>query len=296
MTFQPYPTRSGFILLTIALIAGSVTIFLMWLAPRQLDWAGSFWLFLAFLVALAGTGLAFYGAMVALKLHYRLTRNGVAIQWGLVQQRIPFKAIQAIIPGQNIPGLSNFRGLKLAGLQVGRAELAEFGPIRIRATAAVKDSLLVVAGDRSYLISPRQPEAFLQAWRLRQPLGPTQDWSAGVVRSWPLNNPILTDSLTWWLLGAAAVIYLALIGYLSLIYADLPAMLPIHFNALGQADRIAEKSALVTLPAAGGIVLGLNLFLGGLIYRWDRVATYLLWGSAIVMQVFLWIAALTITT
>jgi hypothetical protein len=214
----------------------------------------------------------------------------------LVQQRIPFNSIQAIIPGQEIPGLSNFRGLKLAGLHVGRAELADFGPIKIRATATVNDSLLVIAADRSYLISPRQPEAFLQAWQLRQPLGPTQDWSAGVVRSWPLNKPILTDSLTWGLLGAAAVIYLALVGYLSLIYAELPAVLPIHFDALGQADRVAEKSALLTLPAAGGIVLGVNLLLGSLIYRWDEVAAYLLWGSAIVMQVFLWIAVLTITT
>jgi hypothetical protein len=179
---------------------------------------------------------------------------------------------------------------------MGRAELAEYGPIKIRATAAVNDSLLVIAGDRSYLISPRQPEAFLQAWSLRQPLGPTQDWSAGVVRSWPLNKPVLTDSLTWGLLGAAAMLYLALIGYLSLIYAELPAALPIHFDALGQADRIAEKSALLTLPAAGGIVLGLNALVGGLIHRWDKVAAYLLWGSAIVMQVFLWIAALTITT
>ncbi len=283
-------------ILGIALIAGSATILLMWLAPQQPDWAGSFLLFVGFLVALAATGLAFYWAMIALKLHYQLTRNGLAIQWGLAQQRIPFNSIQAIIPGRDIPGLTKFRGLKLAGLQVGRAELVEYGPIKIRATAALNDSLLVVASDRSYLISPRQPEAFLRAWHLRQPLGPTQNWSADVVRSWPLNTPILTDSLTWGLLGAAAVIYLALIGYLSLIYAELPAVLPIHFDALGQADRIAEKSALLTLPAAGGIVLGLNALWGGLIYRWDKVAAYLLWGSAIVMQVFLWIAVLTITT
>jgi hypothetical protein len=296
MTFQPYPTRSGFIFLGIALIAGSGTIFLLWLVPQQPDWAGSFWLFIGFLVALAGTGLAFYWAMAALKLHYQLTRNGVAIQWGLAQQRIPFNSIQAIIAGRDIPGLTKFRGLKLAGLQVGRAELAEYGSIKIRATAALDQSLLVIASDQSYLISPRQPEAFLQAWQLRQPLGPTQNWSADVVRSWPLNEPVLTDSLTWGLLGVGAVVYLALIVYLSLIYTELPAVLPIHFDALGQADRIAEKSDLLTLPAASGIVLGLNALLGGLIYRWDKVAAYLLWGSATVMQLFLWIALLTITT
>jgi len=296
MTFQPYPTRSGFIFLGIALTAGAASTFLFWLMPQQSDWTGSFVLFVGFLITLTLTGLAFYWAMIALKLHYQLTRNGLAIQWGLAQQRIPVNSIQAIVLGKDIPNVSKFKGLKLAGLQVGRAELAEYGPVKIRATAELNDSLLVVASDQSYLISPCQPEAFLQAWQLRQPMGPTQQWSADVVRNWPLNKPILTDTLTWGLLGAAAAIYLALIGYLSLIYADLPAALPIHFDALGQADRIAEKSTLLTLPAAGGIILGLNAILGSLIYRWDRVAAYLLWGSAIVMQVFLWIAVLTITT
>ena len=48
--------------------------------------------------------------------------------------------------------------------------------------------------------------------------------------------------------------------------------------------------------AAGAIVLGLNTLLGSLIYRREKVAAYLLWGSAIVMQIFLWLAVLTITT
>ncbi len=296
MTFRPYPTRSGFIFLAVALAAGAICVVLIWLLFRQSDWAGFFQLFVALLIALAATGLALYWAVVAFKLHYHLNRNGLAIQWGLAQQRIPFASIKAIITGQNITALSNFKGFNLAGLQIGRAETAEYGPVRIRATAGLNNSLLVVAADQCYLISPRQPEAFIKAWQVRQPLGPTQQWSAGLYRSGLFGHPLLTDPLAGVLLGAAFLVYLSLFGYLSLIFADLPAALPIHFNALGQADRIASKSALLTLPAAGAIVLGLNALLGTFIYRREKVAAYLLWGSAIVMQLFLWVALLTLTS
>ena len=201
MTFQPYPTRSGLIFLSAALLAGAVAIVLIWLLPRPDDWAGVFQLFLGLLVVLGVTGLALYWTIVAFKLHYHLNRNGLAIQWGLAQQRIPFSSIKAIIPGRNIGALTNFKGFNVAGLQVGRGEAADYGPVKIRTTADLGDSLLVVTTDQCYLISPRQPEAFVQAWQVRQSLGPTQQWSVGVYPSWPLDNPILTDRLTWHVLA-----------------------------------------------------------------------------------------------
>jgi uncharacterized membrane protein len=101
--------------------------------------------------------------------------------------------------------------------------------------------------------------------------------------------------LAWWLLGLAGLICLALFGYLAFIFPDLPASLPVHFNALGRADRIDDKSTLLILPAAGAIVLIVNALLGELFYRQEKVAAYLLWGSATVMQICLWVALYTIT-
>ena len=62
-----------------------------------------------------------------------------------------------------------------------------------------------------------------------------------------------------------------------------------------RADRIADKLVLFTLPAAGAIVWLTNAILGSLIYRREKVAAYLLWGSSIAMQLCLWVAVLTIT-
>jgi len=251
-------------------------------------------LIILLLITLTITLTALYWTVIALRLNYQLNRNGLAIQWGLIQQRIPFDKIEAIIPGHNLPPIPDFRGLNIAGLQFGWGQLAEYGPVKIQATAPAVASLLIVTSELAYLISPVTADSFIKAWQARQTLGPTQDWSTGPRRCWPLNIPLLNDRLAWLLLGLAALVYLSHFGYLTLNYGSLPASLPIFFNAFGQADRIANKSALFILPIAGISVLTLNTLLGGLVYRRDKLATYLLWGCTIAMQLSIWVALLTI--
>jgi hypothetical protein len=294
MIFQPYPTRSGLIFLGIAVFFGALAIFLARLLSQQSDWPVIFKLLVSLLLALAVMGLALYGTMIVFKLHYRLNRNGLVIQWGLARQIIPFENIKKLIPGKALPP-PKFRGLNIAGLRLGWGELAEYGPLKFYTTARLAGSLLVVTPDQAYLISPDQPDNFIEAWQIRRRLGPTQDWSIEVRRSWPLNIPLLADPLTWWLWGLAALACFALFGYISLKLPELPPSLPIHFNTLGHSDRIADKSMLLMLPAAGAIGLVFNAVLGCLIYRRERVGAYLLWGVAIALQICLWVAMLTIT-
>lgn len=297
MTFQPYPTRSGFISLGIVTLAVFLALFLGDSLLYQSDPLEIFismaWLLLALLIL----GSALYWTMIAFKLCYHLTRNGLTIQWGPLQYVIPFDKIKTIIYGHNLPTPPTFRGINMAGLRFGRGELAEYGPLKFHATAALAESLVVVTPHQSYVISPRQPDNFIRAWQARQTLGPTQQWSMEIRRSWFWNMPLLTDRLALWLFGLAFLICLSLFGYLALIFVDLPATLPIHFDALGQADRIAEKSNLFLFPAAGALVIGINIVLGNLIYLYfrEKVAAYLLWAATIVMQLSLWIALLNIT-
>lgn len=295
MSFQPYPTRSGFIALGVAVIFGAVAIWLVNLLLRQQSPWQTFTLLVGLLLVLDLTGLALYWMLIALRLNYHLTRNGLAIQWGLGQQRIPIGTIKDIIPGKDITTPANFKGLNLGGLHVGRGELSQYGPLKFRSTAPLSQSLLVVTPNQTYVISPQNPNSFLKAWQARQPLGPTQHWTLHTQRQWPLNIPLFADPLTWWLLGAAALLCLALLGYISLRYQDFPPSLPIHFDSLGRADRIADKSTLFVLPAAGAAVWIINTLLGSIIYSREKLGTYLLWGSTIAMQLCLWVAIFTIT-
>ena len=294
MSFNPCPTRSGFIFLAITIASGIATLTLLNLLLRQSDPANTTSALIGLVIALAVTAAALYWTFVTFKLDYHLSRNGLVIRWGLGQLRIPISKIDQVVSGQALSSSPLFRGIKLGGLHVGQGELADYGPLTFRSTAPLAQSLLVVTTNQTYVISPRQPEAFLKALQARRELGPTQQWTVQIRRTWPLNKPLLNDPLTWWLLGAASLICLALLGYISSRYTGLPPSLPIHFNSLGHADRIADKNVLYLLPAAGFLVLIVNALLGSLIYSKEKLAAYLLWGSSVVMQLCLWMAGFTI--
>lgn len=294
MSFAPYPTRSGLISIGVA-ATGAIVMTLLVRALLQMPApADLFKLLLGLLLALALTAGAFYWAIIAFNLNYHINRNGLMIQWGLSRQLIPFHMIKTIVPGNRVASPPKFRGINIGGLRFGWANLTEYGSLRFRTTAPLDSSLLVITSERSYVISPRQPDSFIKAWQARQYLGATQQWPHQMRHRWPFNLPLLRDPWMWGLLGVAGFICFALYGYLAIGYAALPQSIPIHFDSLGQADRIADKSEIFIFPIAGVLVLLLNTLLGSLIYRREKVAAYLLWGTATVMQLYLWLAVLAI--
>ncbi len=110
--------------------------------------------------------------------------------------------------------------------------------------------------------------------------------------------PVLRDRYLSVLLIAALVLNLGLFGYLifefTRVPATLPPLVPLHFDANGDPDRIEPRSALFSLAQIGLIVIVGNLGLGALMYRRERLASYLLAATAIVVQFLLWFAAIQI--
>jgi hypothetical protein len=50
------------------------------------------------------------------------------------------------------------------------------------------------------------------------------------------------------------------------------------------------RSEIFIIPLIGLLTLLFNGVLGGLMYRRERMASYLLWGGSILIQVLLWTA------
>jgi len=279
--------------LSAALILAAVAVYLLGLWPQQTDWPFRFNLVAALVIVLILGAATLYVAVNGFRLQYHLNRNGLTIQWGLIRYRIPFDSIKNILTPAPADA-SALKTVNLAGLYLGQGTLADYGPVRIFTTVPPEAGLLVITDQLSYLISPQAPDQFIKAWKNRRQLGPTQRWTAGIIRSWPLTIAWLTDRLTWSLIGPALLIYWGLFGYVAFSFAQLPPSLPIHFNALGRADRIADKSALFTLLLWGGLVLIINLILGALLHKREKIAAYLLWGTALLVQIGLGIALRTI--
>jgi hypothetical protein len=251
--------------------------------------------------------LLIYWSMAALRLHYRLDRNGLIIRWGASRLVVPMERIQAVMPGgetlrlaqgdtgdQGSTGWRSFRGIGWAGLRAGRARFSDGRPVRLFTTSSLAESAVVLTPNAAYVISPRERDAFVQAWQDRRPLGPTQHWQEGEQRGRLLTLPIWRDGLAWTLIGLGLLANLALHIYLTFVFDQLPARLSFHFNVLGQPDRIADRTEILRLPQVAFLMLSLDLILGFAIYRRQRVAAYLVWGGGLVVQWLVWGAVITI--
>lgn len=252
----------------------------------------------ALLLDLVLLGLLLYWSIAALRLRYRLDRNGLVICWGASRLVVPIERIQAVVPGNQIragaAGWRAFRGVGWAGLRAGRARLADDRLARVYTTASLAHSTVLFTPDYAYVVSPRDPGAFVKAWQVRRPLGPTQFWQEEEQRAWLLDLPLWHDRPAWALIGLGLLANLALHSYLALVFEQLPAVLTFHFDLLGQADRIASRTEILRLPQVASLMLVLDLALGFAVYGRQRMAAYLLWGGGLILQLLVWGAVITI--
>mgnify|MGYP001028542539 FL=1 len=305
MTWRAKFSMGGLIgLLAIGVLVGLDALLLHLLLSESIrNQQISFVTFLLALVVLSSIPLlllAVYHTVSLVTLRYRLDRNGVFVRWlgsGWFgsEQIIPIRDIQRIISGRELGGsVVRRHGLRWPGHERGVGMVPGIGRTRFLASQPLEGQLLLVTPGSAFGISPQDPEGFLRAFGARQEMGPNRLLEQELRPARWLTWPLWTDSTAWVLLGVAAFINLGLFGYLAALFPGLDFQLPLHFNSLGQADRIGIKMELFDLPIIGLIILGTNLALGLLLYRRERAGSYLLWGASAAVQALFWLAAVSI--
>ncbi len=105
------------------------------------------------------------------------------------------------------------------------------------------------------------------------------------------------DPLAVGLIATTSLLMVTLFVWLNVSYDTLPDLLPLHFDAQGNADRIAERREIFVLPGIALVVALVNGVAGLLMHlRFGMIfAAYLLWSGALLTQVLIWIATWNIT-
>jgi hypothetical protein len=288
-------------LLFFAPILGLDALLLRWLInnsvrPQEISFL-SYLVGLFVLLSLPLLLVLAYEVTSCLTLRYHLNRNGVVVRWAGSEQIIPIRDIQQIVLGRELKNPTvRRRGLRWPGHERGEGMVPGIGRTRFLATQPLEGQLLLVTPGLAFAISPQDPAGFLTAYAARQELGPNRLLERELRRMQWFAWPIWKDETAWMLLGAALAVNLALFGYLSARFPGLDYLLPLHFNNVGQADRIGTKMELFALPIIGLIILGTNLVLGLALYRRERAGSYLLWGAATAAQALFWLATFSILT
>jgi hypothetical protein len=274
MVFKP--RRSTGILVGIAVIFSLLALDALLLSYlRQIPISLVFFVF-ALLVILSFPLLALLGYLVygLFNLRYQLHRDALTIVWGATQHVIPMDSIREVVRGEDLGEEARVKGVSWPGYLVGRDQ--GIGRTLFYATEPAAGQLLVVTPSLAYSISPADADGFLDAFEIRQQMGPIQLLSYEHRQPRFLSWPLWRDRLALLLLALGLGTNLILFAYLCWRYP-----------ALGRAD-------VFRLPVIGLVALIANSSLGIFIHSRQRVGAYLLGGGAIVIQFLSWLVALNV--
>ncbi len=180
------------------------------------------------------------------------------------------------------------------GFYLNRSQVSSLGQVQFYSTQPLSKNLLIRTAQQTYAISPRDQQQFLTEYNLRRRLGAMEAVEEGVIKGEFLSHPLWQDWLGRGLILAGVVLNLLLYVFLIWRFNDLTPILRIHFNKLGQVDRIGDRGELMLLPFIGLLAVVGNSLLGALLHPKERIVAYLLYGSAILLQLLTAIAVIVI--
>lgn len=292
MTDKRTGTQTGLLF-----IVGLLVLDIIWLIVLTTQPIGPVTFFMGILIL---TSLPLIGA-IAYQLYglarsgYDLDRNSLVIQWGAIRQIAPVESIQRIMVGAELEyNVSGFRGWRWPGLMSGQGELPEAGLTLFYSTTPLEQQLILITPALSYAISPIDAAGFIESIKARYELGPTQAVEQKTEHPAFFDWPLWRDRLAHYLLITGTALCLLLFGLVCFRFPDLPQAIPLHYNVLGLPDRTGAPSQILILPLIGLLALGVNTLLGGLLYRREAMAAYLVWGGTVVVQVLLWIGTMNL--
>ena len=271
-----------------------VDVGLIWLATIRPLAIGTFIIGLAVLFSLGLLGLISYWLHGLARSAYFLDRNSLAIHWGLTEQVVPAGQIERVLTGDEVEGQIQFYGGMWPGHCVGYGEMPGEGATLFYATVPPHQQIYIVTPGLTYGISPLDRDGFLESLHKRLQMRPTQIVEQSSKRPGFLDWTIWHDWLGLALLAAGFLAVLALTGLVCFQYPAISRLVPLHFDVAGNPDRLGPRIQIFIIPLIGLLALLLNGTLGVLAYRRERVASYLLWGGAVLIQVLVWTAAVGI--
>ncbi|NJM42167.1 MAG: DUF1648 domain-containing protein [Anaerolineae bacterium] len=138
-------------------------------------------------------------------------------------------------------------------------------------------------------------ELFEQTFEAQLDLKPTQKVTATTLVPPLLDASLWKDRAALSLLILGLAINLLTFGISLGRYPAVPSQLVLHFNAAGIADRFGSTAQLFAPPVIALLLFIINAILGIIAYRkGEPMASYLVWGGNLAVQVAFLGAAITI--
>lgn len=255
------------------------------------------------------TVLPLLGVPMALAVAYRLfglataiysvDRDTLSVRWGWAEEtaRLSDVTLQTV-PETLRSSLRPGRGLWWPGCLVGVKQIPDVGTVEFFASRPAGGMLLVFTGNKTLAISPPNPQAFVQAFVAATRMGSLRKTAIRSVRPEFFTIRIWEDGLARILILLGLALPLALLGYLGVVSAGLPNLVPFGFDIAGQPGPMVPPTRLLFLPLIGVMCWLTDMVLAGVIYRVekDRPLAYGTWALAVAVGILLWGAAVQLVS
>ncbi|HKP54091.1 MAG TPA: PH domain-containing protein [Chloroflexia bacterium] len=311
---QPSPSRLALFILPVLCIALAVWMWALIAArvPVVVFDVGVFLLGLEMFLALMLAGMLAYMGWCVSTMRYRLDDEAVTVRCGGVKYIVPLESIIAVYaPGESVGGepisvIWKRTTPPLPGYVIGSGISMQLGNVISVATRPPAEQVFIGTREAAFGISPQSGLEFVSQLNRKLKLADRDEEldeqveysgegtylelsgiSARGAALWadPLARPLLITGL---------LICAAIFLYLGFVYGSLPTNLLLHWNALGQPDRVGDPIELMRLPA-----FALGIWLVNAVVAWavrprERAATLFLLGGAVAVQVVFAAAVLSI--
>ncbi|MFP3853692.1 MAG: PH domain-containing protein [Anaerolineales bacterium] len=273
----------GFLVLALAMLAMGIIslaaapislLLVLWVALPLIGLPLALW-----------SGHQLYGLLTA---RYRIDRDGFVLRWGFAREQVPLQQVRSVrwADRADLPS----PGLQMPGFHLGAAK--EGDPEYFAVTG---NHLVVVEFDqRRLVISPEDPEAFVDGFVSATRLGSLEPLAAKSQRTQLLPGRLWADPWARWMVLGGLILFLAFIGHLGFMANEMPAEIPFGFSTAGLPGPTAPPGRLLLLALLSGLVWAGNLIMGVWFYprEGQRPLAYGLWGLSWLICGLLWGAVL----
>jgi hypothetical protein len=273
------------------LLAGGGGV-LLWLAFNP-STAGFIILYLiGALVLLAVLPFIVYRAYALIQASYAIERDGLSIRWGLRKVDIPFTELEWIHPIGELTDPLRLPPLSMPGAYLGTSTHPDLGTVEFIASDA--NSMVVIASfDHVYVLSPEQPENFINAFSRTLEMGSISPIEAYSSQPAEFLRTVLANRFA----RAALIISLALTIFLVIatsLLIPLRSSVSMGIDAVGIPLAAVPSNRLLILPLIGAFALVLNIVVGLFFYRHEdqRPVSYTVWSAAVITPILLIVALL----
>lgn len=258
--------RPGFALhFGLILINTAISGYLLFLALSS-QVRGVFILYLvASIITYLPAPFLFYQAFALARAKYTISRNGIAIQWGLRTEDIPIDEIDWIRLPRDFVNPIAPPPFRLAGAVLASTSDRDLGTIEY-ISSRTQGLVLIATRSIVFVISPGNPHAFIEDFHRSAELGSFSPIQKRSSQPQLILAQLARDKVARPLLLASLTISLLMLIAVSFIIPTRSSV-PLGLEALGANRESSPSERLLLLPLLSLFVFFIDLAFGSYLYR-----------------------------